>query len=142
MGKRDSVFDRLALKEKLFINKQMRNIGTLKNEFQKIEEVRIKLSEMAEETGSKKCCEQTIFSLRSSAELNSQIRDQLDTANNRSEYLGEELKSIQHKVALSSRRREKSINKAEKLRRVNRDQRIERREDEESSRRRVRFRQK
>ena len=46
MGKRDSVFDRLALKEKLFINKQMRNIGTLKNEFQKIEEVRIKLSEM------------------------------------------------------------------------------------------------
>ena len=134
MKRRDSIFDRLALKEKLFINQQMRNLGALNSEFQKLEDMRVKLSAMAAESAPKPD-EQTAFALRSSAELNYQIRDQLETASNRSDHLSEELKFIRQKIALSDRRREKSVSKAEQIRRTNRETRAARREDDEAARR-------
>ena len=134
MKRRDSIFDRLALKEKLFINQQMRNLGALNSEFQKLEDMRVKLSAMAAESALKPD-EQTAFALRSSAELNYQIRDQLETASNRSDHLSEELKFMRQKIALSDRRREKSASKAEQIRRANRETRAARREDDEAARR-------
>ena len=134
MKRRDSIFDRLALKEKLFINQQMRNLGALNSEFQKLEDMRVKLSAMAAESALKPD-EQTAFALRSSAELNYQIRDQLETASNRSDHLSEELKFMRQKIALSDRRREKSASKAEQIRRTNRETRDARREDDEAARR-------
>ena len=134
MKRRDSIFDRLALKEKLFINQQMRNLGALNSEFQKLEDMRVKLTAMAAESAPKPD-EQTAFALRSSAELNYQIRDQLETASNRSDHLSEELKFMRQKIALSDRRREKSASKAEQIRRTNRETRAARREDDEAARR-------
>ena len=134
MKRRDSIFDRLALKEKLFINQQMRNLGALNSEFQKLEDMRVKLSAMAAESALKPN-EQTAFALRSSAELNYQIRDQLETASNRSDHLSEELKFMRQKIALSDRRREKSASKAEQIRRTTRETRAARREDDEAARR-------
>ena len=134
MKRRDVIFDRLALKEKLFINQQMRNLGALHSELQKIEDMRQKLSDMAADSTSK-TKEQTAFTLRSSAELNYQIRDQLETASNRSDHLSEELKFMRQKIALSDRRREKSAGKAQQIRRANRDEREARREDDDASRR-------
>ena len=134
MKRRDSIFDRLALKEKLFINQQMRNLGALNSEFQKLEDMRVKLSAMAVESAPKPD-EQTAFALRSSAELNYQIRDQLETASNPSDHLSEELKFMRQKIALSDRRREKSASKAEQIRRTNRETRAARREDDEAVRR-------
>ena len=136
MKRRDSIFDRLALKEKLFINQQMRNLGVLNSEFQKLEDMRVKLSAMAAESAPKSD-EQTAFALRSSAELNYQIRDQLETASNRSDHLSEELKFMRQKIALSDRRREKSASKAEQIRRTNREVRAARREDDEAARRKT-----
>lgn len=134
MKRRDSIFDRLALKEKLFINQQMRNLGALNSEFQKLEDMRVKLTAMAAESAPKPD-EQTAFALRSSAELNYQIRDQLETASNRSDHLSEELKFMRQKIALSDRRREKSASKAEQIRRTTRETRAARREDDEAARR-------
>ena len=134
MKRRDSIFDRLALKEKLFVNQQMRNLGVLNSEFQKLEDMRVKLSAMAAESAPK-TDEQTAFALRSSAELNYEIRDQLETASNRSDHLSEELKFMRQKIALSDRRREKSTSKAEQIRRSSREARTARREDEEAARR-------
>ena len=134
MKRRDSIFDRLALKEKLFINQQMRNLGALNSEFQKLEDMRVKLSAMAAESALKPD-EQTAFALRSSAELNYQIRDQLETASNRSDHLSEELKFMRQKIALSDRRREKSVSKAGQIRRTTRETRAARREDDEAARR-------
>ena len=134
MKRRDSIFDRLALKEKLSLNQQMRSLGALNSEFQKLEDMRVKLSEMAAESAPKPD-EQTAFALRSSAELNYQIRDQLETASNRSDHLSEELKFMRQKIALSDRRREKSASKAEQIRRTNRETRAARREDDEAARR-------
>ncbi|MEK9710287.1 MAG: hypothetical protein VW456_08600 [Alphaproteobacteria bacterium] len=134
MKRRDVIFDRLALKEKLFINQQMRNLGALHSELQKIEDMRQKLSDMAADSAPK-TEERTAFTLRSSAELNYQIRDQLETASNRCDHLSEELKFMRQKIALSDRRREKSASKAQQIRRTNRDQRDARREDDDASRR-------
>ena len=134
MKRRDAIFDRLALKEKLFINHQMRNLGALHSELQKIEDMRQKLSDMVADSVPK-TEEQTAFTLRSSAELNYQIRDQLETASNRSDHLSEELKFMRQKIALSDRRREKSAGKAQQIRRANRNQRDARREDDDASRR-------
>ena len=134
MKRRDAIFDRLALKEKLFINQQMRNLGALHIELQKIEDMRQKLSDMAVDSAPRSE-EQTAFNLRSSAELNYQIRDQLETASNRSDHLSEELKFMRQKIALSDRRREKSASKAQQIRRTDRDQRDARREDDDASRR-------
>ena len=52
--------------------------------------MRQKLSDMVADSAPK-IQEQTAFTLRSSAELNYQIRDQLETASNRSDHLTEEL---------------------------------------------------
>lgn len=134
MKRRDATFDRLALKEKLFINQQMRNLSALNSELQKLEDMRKKLSEMAADSAPK-IQEQTAFTLRSSAELNYQIRDQLETASNRSDHLNQELKCMRHKIALSDRRREKSASKAEQIRRTKRDETDARRDDDDASRR-------
>ena len=134
MKRRDAIFDRLALKEKLFINQQMRNLGALHSELRKIEDMRQKLSDMVADSVPK-TEEQTAFTLRSSAELNYQIRDQLETASNRSDHLSEELKFMRQKIALSDRRREKSAGKAQQIRRTNRDEREARLEDDDASRR-------
>ena len=134
MKRRDTIFDRLALKEKLFINQQMRNLGALNSELQKLDDMCQKLSDMAEDSAPK-IQEQTAFTLRSSAELNYQIRDQLETASNRSDHLSQELKLMRQKIALSDRRREKSASKAEQIRRADRDVREARREDDDASRR-------
>ena len=136
MKRRDSIFDRLALREKLFISQQVRNLGALNSEFQKLEDMRVKLTAMAAESAPKPD-EQTAFALRSSAELNYQIRDQLETASNRSDQLSEELKFMRQKIALSNRRREKSASKAEQIRRTSREARAARREDDEATRRKT-----
>ena len=39
MKRRDTIFERLALREKLFINKHMRNLGALHGELQKIQDM-------------------------------------------------------------------------------------------------------
>ena len=134
MKRRDAIFDRLALKEKLFINQQMRNLGALNSELKKLEDMRQKLLDMAADSAPK-TQEQTAFTLRSSAELNYQIRDQLETASNRSDHLTEELRVMRQKIALSDRRRAKSSSKAEQIRRINRDEREARRDDDDASRR-------
>ncbi len=134
MKRRDTIFDRLALKEKMFINQEMQNLGALHSELKKIEDMRQKLSDMAADSAPK-IQEQTVFFLRSSAELSNQIRDQLETAVNRSDHLNDELKFLRHKIALSDRRREKSAGKAKQIRRTDRDLSEARREDDDASRR-------
>ena len=137
MKQRDAIFDRLALKEKLFINQQMRNLGALSSELQKLTDMRQKLSDMAKDLAPK-IQEQTAFTLRSSAELNYQVRDQLETASNRSDHLSQELQFMRQKIALSDRRREKSASKAKQIRRTNRDEREALLEDDDASRRKSR----
>ena len=135
MSRRASIFDRLALKERVAINKQMKSLGALSTEFRQIDKMREKLEEMVrDQTHSDGV--QNAGSLRAAAQLNFQIRVQLDTASNRSEHLAEELRNIRQRIAQSDRRREKSTNKADALRTKAQNDRDTKREDDEASRRR------
>ena len=136
MSRRASTFDRLALKEQVLINRQMRGLGELNNEFQKIDHMRQKLDEMAREQVPNDG-EQIAGTFRVTAQLNHQIREQLETANNRCDHLAIELKNMQKKIALSGRRRKKSESKAEEIRTNELNERETKREDDEASRRRT-----
>ena len=93
MSRRASTFDRLALREKVSINRQMRGLGELNNEFQKIDQMRKKLDEMAREQIPNEG-EQIAGTFRVTAQLNHQIRKQLETASNRCDHLAIELKNM------------------------------------------------
>ena len=136
MSSRASTFDRLALKEQVLINRQMRGLGELNNEFQKIDQMRQKLDEMAREQVPNDG-EQIAGTFRVTAQLNQQIRKQLETASNRCDHLAAELQNMRKKIALSGRRREKSANKADELRTQERNERETKREDDQASRRRT-----
>ena len=138
MSRRVSTFERLALKERVLINKQMRGLGTLNNEFQQVDQMRRKLDEMAREQVADGG-EQMAGSLRVTSQLNFQIREQLETASNRCDHLSEELQNLRKKIVRSDRRREKSTNKADTLRIQERNERDAKREDDEASRRRIRL---
>jgi hypothetical protein len=135
MSRRASIFDRLALKERVSINQQVKSLSALSNEFRQIDEMRRKLDEMAREQAPADGV-QNAGSLRAAAQLNFQIRQQLETATNRSDHLAEELRSMRQRIAQADRRREKSANKADALRSQARNERNRKREDDEASRRR------
>ena len=133
MSRRASTFDRLALKEQVLINHQMRGLSKLNNELQQIERMREKLDEMAREQVPNDG-EQNAGTFRATAQLNHQIRKELETASNRSDHLAIELKNIRKKIALAGRRRDKSGGKANELRTRERNEREAKREDGEASR--------
>jgi len=139
MSRRASIFDRLALKERVSINQQMKSLSALSNEFSQIDEMRRKLDEMAREQAPADGV-QNAGSLRAAAQLNFQIRQQLETATNRSDHLAEELRNMRQRIAQADRRREKSANKAHALRSQARNERNRKREDDEASRRRNQLR--
>ena len=97
MSRRASTFDRLALREQVLINRQMRGLGELNNEFQKIDQMRQKLDEMAREQVPNDG-EQIAGTFRVTAQLNHQIRKQLETASNRCDHLAIELQSMRKKL--------------------------------------------
>ena len=134
MQKRRSIFDRLALKQQLEIRKQMRSLSALHDESVKIANMRDTLQEIADQDAGKRNAG-TVFALRSAAQFDSQIRDQLDTAVNRCHYLDQEIKGLRTKIAEADRRREKSAQLARNQRRAAAMLRDSRQEDDDASRR-------
>ena len=134
MQKRRSIFDRLALKQQLEIRKQMRSLSALHDESVKIANMRDTLQEIADQDAGKQNAE-TAFALRSAAQFDSQIRDQLDTAVNRCHYLDQEIKGLRTKIAEAGRRREKSTQLARDQRRAAAMLRDSRQEDDDAIRR-------
>ena len=135
MSRRISTFHRLALKERVLINQQMRGLGVLNKEFQRVDGMRQKLDQMTREQVPDEG-EQVIATLRVTAQLNHQIRDQLETATNRCDHISEELQNTRQRIAQADRRREKSLSKAHVMRTQDQNDRDARLEDAEASRRR------
>ena len=86
MSRRISTFHRLALKERVLINQQMRGLGVLNKEFQRADGMRQKLDQMTREQVPDEG-EQVMATLRATAQLNHQIRAQLETATNRCDHI-------------------------------------------------------
>ena len=99
MSRRISTFHRLALKERVLINQQMRGLGTLNKEFQRADGMRQKLDQMTREQVPDEG-EQVMATLRATAQLNHQIRAQLETATNRCDHISQELQNTRGKPLL------------------------------------------
>ena len=135
MSRRISTFHRLALKERVLINQQMRGLGVLNNEFQRVDDMRQKLDQMTREQVPDNG-EQVMATLRVTAQLNHQIRDQLETATNRCDHITQELQNMRQRIAQADRRREQSLSKANEILKQDRNERDAKREDAQASRRR------
>jgi hypothetical protein len=135
MSRRISTFHRLALKERVLINQQMRGLGVLNKEFQRVDDMRQKLDQMTREQVPDDG-EQVMATLRVTAQLNHQIRDQLETATNRCDHITQELQNMRQKIAHADRRREQSLSKANEILKQDRNERDAKREDAQASRRR------
>ena len=112
----------------------MRSLSALHDESVKIANMRDTLQEIADQDAGKRNAG-TAFALRSAAQFDSQIRDQLDTAVNRCHYLDQEIKGLRTKIAEADRRREKSTQLARDQRRAAAMLRESRQEDDDASRR-------
>jgi hypothetical protein len=135
MSRRISTFHRLALKERVLINQQMRGLGVLNKEFQRVDDMRQKLDQMTREQVPDNG-EQVMATLRVTAQLNHQIRDQLETATNRCDHITQELQNMRQRIAQADRRREQSLSKANEILKQDRNERDAKREDAQASRRR------
>ena len=135
MSRRISTFHRLALKERVLINQQMRGLGVLNKEFQRVDDMRQKLDQMTHEQVPDNG-EQVMATLRVTAQLNHQIRDQLETATNRCDHITQELQNMRQRIAQADRRREQSLSKANEILKQDRNERDAKREDAQASRRR------
>ncbi len=134
MKRRATVFERLALKEKVRIQRQMSSLVALNKEANRVSDVCNQLEDIVEEIKSKDDIESAGF-LRANAEMGFHVRSQLDTAKNRQDYINEELANIRRKVAFSNRRLDRSTEKAKEIRASDREEREHKREDAEASRR-------
>ena len=135
MSRRISTFHRLALKERVLINQQMRGLGVLNKEFQRVDDMRQKLDQRTREQVPDNG-EQVMATLRVTAQLNHQIRDQLETATNRCDHITQELQNMRQRIAQADRRREQSLSKANEILKQDRNERDAKREDAQASRRR------
>lgn len=110
--KRRSVFELLALKEKLSIQKKSQNMNVLAQELGKTEKLRGQLDDAIEQTGDP-AGEQLAGQLRSNSWYRGKMMEQREAMRNREEFLASELSSTRKDVAQARQRETRATQKAE-----------------------------
>lgn len=96
---RKSIYDRLALKQKLAMVKKARAMQTLQEELDRTTSVRDQLVAIVDETAIKTGPTNAML-LRSANWYGGQVQEQLATISNRAEFLDEEVAGQRAKVAV------------------------------------------
>ena len=113
-SKRASIYEKLALKDKLESNKQRQSLLLLSEELEKNRQIETQLSSLIEqnnnEVGSK-----TGMTLQTASWFNTKVRDQLELVQNRCQHLEIEIGEMRKKLAHAERRRVRKTEKAEAL---------------------------
>lgn len=100
---RRSVFELLALREKIAITKKSRNLSFLRQELEKTERIRGQLDTAIDETDDG-AGEQTAGQLRANNWYRGQMLEQRETMRNRETFLAHEVDTTRQEVARSRRR--------------------------------------
>lgn len=100
---RRSVFELLALREKIAITKKSRNLSFLRQELEKTERIRGQLDTAIDETDDG-VGEQTAGQLRANNWYRGQMLEQRETMRNRETFLAQEVDTTRQEVARSRRR--------------------------------------
>ena len=113
-SKRASIYEKLALKDKLESNKQRQSLLLLSEELKKNRQIETQLSSLIEqnnnEVGTK-----TGMTLQTASWFNTKVRDQLELVQNRCQHLEIEIGEMRKKLAYAERRRVRKTEKAEAL---------------------------
>jgi len=110
MAKRKSIFERMAMKQKVSMVKKNQAMQTLREELDRTNALRDQLSDIAEETAIKSG-PTTAMHIRSANWYAGQIQEQLVTMSNRSEFLVTEVSAQQAVMAEERYRHKRSLEK-------------------------------
>ena len=113
-SKRASIYEKLALKDKLEINKQRQSLSLLTEELDKNRHIETQLTHLIEEN-LKEVNAKSGMALQSASWFSTKVRDQLEMAQNRCKHLEIEIDEMRKNLAHSERRRLRKTEKAEAL---------------------------
>lgn len=122
-----SVFDLLALRQKLEMLRQAGNIRTVSSEHERTRSMAEQLKTMAEEIRLP-AGETTAMQLRSSSWYGTRIAEQIKTAENRCQFLEEEIASCRHQLAHAQHRKSKAEEKQRHQSRSQAEEKLRRQE--------------
>ncbi len=112
--RRASIFKKMALRDKLDAFRKRQSLNALRDELNKNNDVRNKLENLVEETNSQDLAK-TAMALHSSSWYNTQVRDQLEIAENRCVHLEKEMQSMQSDLVRAEQKRARKQERADEL---------------------------
>ena len=111
MAKGRSVFQLLALKQKVALAKKNRTMKTLQDELDRTKGIRDQLSEMVG-TMNVPVGETTVRHLRSASWYGNQVQEQLGAISNRAEFLSVEVDTHRKDIAITRHKQERAMEKS------------------------------
>lgn len=114
MTRRAALFQKMALKQKLYLTKQLHALGILQDELSKNRAMKAQLEELLE---ADKATVQAHsgMSLYSASWFNTQVRDQLLSISNKCEHLAKEVVTLKKDIASAEHKRSRQEDKATEL---------------------------
>ena len=113
-SKRASIYEKLALKDKLESNKQRQSLLLLSEELDKNRQIETQLLSLIEQNNNE-VGPKTGITLQTASWFNTKVRDQLELVQNRCQHLEIEIGEMRKKLAHAERRRVRKTEKAEAL---------------------------
>ena len=114
MTRRATLFEKMALTQKLQLSKKRRALGLVNDELSKNQAIKIQLEELLE-------ADQAVdhahsgMSLHSASWFNTRVRDQLTEISGKCEHLTKEVFALKKDIALAEHKRNRQTEKAAKL---------------------------
>ena len=110
MAKRKSIYERLALKQKVEIARKSQTMRTLREELERTTKIQTQLSTIIDDTAIKPGAS-TAMQIRSSSWYAARVHDQLMTISNRNEFLDAEVSAQEEQLAAERYRHELAVKK-------------------------------
>lgn len=114
MTRRATLFKKMALKQRLYLTKQLRALSTVRDELSKNRAMKAQLEELLE-TDKATDHARSGMSLYSASWFNTQVRDQLVSISNKCEHLAKEMVTLKKDIASAEHKRSRQEDKATEL---------------------------
>ena len=125
MAKRRSIYERLAIKQKLEMARKGHAMRTLREELERTTNIQKQLSAIVDDTAIKPGTT-TVMHIRSASWYSTRVHEQLTTISNRNDFLSAEVSAQEKQLVAERYGYELSVNKGIEHRRREREEREER----------------
>ena len=125
MAKRKSIYERLALKQRVEMARKSQAMRTLREELERTTKIQTQLSAIVDDTAIKPGAT-TVMQIRSASWYATRVHEQLTTITNRNEFLNAEVSVQEKQLAAERYRHELSVKKGIEHRRREREMREDR----------------